>query len=256
MNRVVRWFRPTATDPDLAHRQYLLNVIVLGLAIPGFGFGVIMLVLWITGVSPAIGAIAGLGVQPFYLLSFWLGRKGRVTIAAYIPVIVVFLAMAGSVLQVGVGHVSTVGFAMVVVTAGILIGPGAAVLFTGLSVISYIAGGWAQQSGYVLQTIPPIETVIIDAVGLGLGLSVLVVFNWISNREIQRALTMEREMTSELTKRREELEQEVEERTYGLERRAMLLEITAEIGKLTAQMLPPQDLMVRAVDVIKEQFNL
>ena len=256
MNRVVRWFRPTATDPDLAHRQYLLNVIVLGLAIPGFGFGVIMLILWIAGVSPVIGAIAGLGVQPFYLFSFWLGRKGRVTIAAYIPVIVVFLAMAGSVLQVGVGHVSTVGFAMVVVTAGILIGPSAAVLFTGLSVISYIAGGWAQQSGFIPQALPPIETVIVDAVGLGLGLAVLVVFNWISNREIQRALDMEREMTTRLTKRREELEKEVEERTHGLERRALLLEITAEIGKLTTQMLAPQDLMARAVDVIKEQFNL
>ncbi len=167
-------------NPDIAHRQYLLNIILLGLAGSGFIFGIVMLILWLLDLSPPTGAIAALCVQPFYILAYILGRRGRVTIAGYIPTTVVFAAMAGSFFQVGVGHISTIGLAMVVITAGILIGAGAATLFTVLGVVAYLIGGWAQLNGYVPTATIPADSIIIDAVGLGLGLLVLVIFNWLS----------------------------------------------------------------------------
>ncbi len=159
IKRFQDWLKPTSPDPDIAHRQYLLNIVLLGLAGPGFTFGVIMLVLWLLNLSPPAGAIAGLGVQPFYILSYWLGRRGRVKLAAYIPASVVFLVMAGSFLQVGIGHISTVGMAMVVVSAGILIGAEAATLFVVLSMVVYLLSGWAQQSGFIstVFAIPPVR---------------------------------------------------------------------------------------------------
>jgi GAF domain-containing protein len=253
--RLQGWFKPTSDDPDIAHRQYLLNIILLGLAGPGFIFGVTMLVLWILQLSPPVGAIAGLGVQPFYFLSYWLGRRGHVTLAAYIPASVVFLAMAASFWQVGVGHISTIGMAMVVVTAGILIGAGAATLFVLLGILAYVLSGWAQINGWIPTALLPTSTIAIDAIGLGLGLFVLVIFNWISSRELKRSLRLERDLTARLQVQSRELEQEVQQRTQSLERKAAQLETTSEIAKLASEMVDPQDLMLQAVELIKSRFG-
>jgi GAF domain-containing protein len=253
--RLQGWFKPTSDDPDIAHRQYLLNIILLGLAGPGFIFGVTMLVLWILQLSPPVGAIAGLGVQPFYFLSYWLGRRGRVTLAAYIPASVVFLAMAASFWQVGVGHISTIGMAMVIVTAGILIGAGAATLFVLLGILAYVLSGWAQINGWIPTALLPTSTIAIDAIGLGLGLFVLVIFNWISSRELKRSLRLERDLTARLQVQSRELEQEVQQRTQSLERKAAQLETTSEIAKLASEMVDPQDLMLQAVELIKSRFG-
>jgi GAF domain-containing protein len=242
-------------DPDVAHRQYLLNIILLALAGPGFLFGIVMLVLWLLNMSPPTGAIAGLAVQPLYILAFILGRRGHVKIAGFIPATVVFSVMAGSFFQVGVGHLSTIGLAMVVVTAGILIGAGAATLFTILGVASYLIGGWAQLNGYVPNALIPLDTVIIDAIGLGLGLLVLVIFNWMSNRQMQRALQLERSLTSRLQAQSQDLEDQVTQRTASLERKATQLETTAEISRLASEMLNPSDLMSHAVDLIQARFG-
>jgi GAF domain-containing protein len=214
-----------------------------------------MLVLWILQLSPPVGAIAGLGVQPFYFLSYWLGRRGRVTLAAYIPASVVFLAMAASFWQVGVGHISTIGMAMVIVTAGILIGAGAATLFVLLGILAYVLSGWAQINGWIPTALLPTSTIAIDAIGLGLGLFVLVIFNWISSRELKRSLRLERDLTARLQVQSRELEQEVQQRTQSLERKAAQLETTSEIAKLASEMVDPQDLMLQAVELIKSRFG-
>jgi GAF domain-containing protein len=245
----------TSQDPDIAHRQYLLNIILLALAGPGLFFGIVMLVLWLLDMSPPTGAIAGLAVQPFYILAYILGRRGHVKVAGYIPAAVVFAAMAASFFQVGVGHISTIGLAMVVVTAGILIGASAATLFTVLGVAAYLVGGWAQLNGYVPDPLIPIDTVIIDAIGLGLGLLVLVIFNWMSNREMRRALQLERSLSSRLQAQSQDLEDQVAERTASLERKAAQLETTAEISRLTSEMMDPGDLMSQSVNLIQGRFD-
>jgi len=163
--------RPTAADPAIAQQQSLLYIVLLGLAGPGLLFGIAMAILWLLGRTPAAGVIAGLGVQPFYALSYWLGRRGRTRLAALIPVLIVFLVMAASFFQVGVGHVSTVGMAMVVATAGILLGSRIALALSALGVLAYAFAGWAQNTGFISGAILPQEAVIADAIGLGLSRS-------------------------------------------------------------------------------------
>jgi GAF domain-containing protein len=244
-----------SSDPEIAQRQFLLNIILLALAGPGLIFGIIMLVLWLLDISTPIGAIAGLGVQPFYILAFILGRRGHVKIAGFIPAAVVFAAMAASFFQVGVGHISTIGFAMVVITAGILIGASAATFFAILGVAAYLIGGWAQTNGYVPSALIPIDTIVIDAIGLGLGLLVLVIFNWLSNREKQRALQLERNLTIRLQAQSQDLEEQVAQRTASLERKATQLETTAEISRLASEMLDPSELMSHSVNLIQARFG-
>lgn len=198
INRLREAITPTSPDPNIAQRQMVLNIVLLGLALPGFLFGATFLIISIIKFAPPAGAIAGLGIQPFFLLSYWLGRKGRLQIAGYIPTTVVFIVMVASLFLVGIGHVSTIGMAMVVAAAGILIGAGAASIFVLLSIGAYIIAGWAQNTGIITAAILPQSAVLADAVGLGFGLAVLVVLNWLSNREMVRALSVERETSDQL----------------------------------------------------------
>nr|HID14954.1 hypothetical protein [Anaerolineae bacterium] len=229
--RISSWLMPAAENPDLARREYLLNLVLVGLAGPGFLFGLLMAVMWVLGKAPIAGALAGFGVQPFYLLAYWLGKRGRVRLAAYVPVLALFLVMAGANYQLGLGHVVLIGYAMTTLTAGILIGTGAALLFTLLSVVAHVSIGMAQAVGRLPGALAPEATVIADGVGLGLGLVVVVIFNWLSSREMSRMLHRERELSVELRVHQAELEQRVAERTADLTRRSAQLEAAAQVAR-------------------------
>jgi len=247
--------RPTAADPAIAQQQSLLYIVLLGLAGPGLLFGIAMAILWLLGRTPAAGVIAGLGVQPFYALSYWLGRRGRTRLAALIPVLIVFLVMAASFFQVGVGHVSTVGMAMVVATAGILLGSRIALALSALGVLAYAFAGWAQNTGFISGAILPQEAVIADAIGLGLGLIVLVILNQLFRQEMERALQVERQISEQLQAQQRELEDLVSRRTRGLERRALQLQTAADIAKLASEVPDPEHLIRQAVELIRARFG-
>lgn len=256
IENIKAWLKPTSPDPDIAHRQYILNIVLLGLAAPSFVFGIVMTVLWIAGITPIAGVIAGLGVQPFYILAYWLSGKGRVTAAAYILTMVVFLVMTGASFQVGVGHITTIGLAMVVTIAGILIDIRAAILFVILSVVTYVLTGVAQASGLVPTALLPEAAVAADAVGLGLGLTIIVIFNWLSNREMADALARGRDLAGKFDVQTQNLEKQVEDRTMTLERQAAQIRATAEIAKLASETSDPHALMSRAVEIIREHFGV
>jgi len=255
INRLREAIAPTSPDPNIAQRQMVLNIVLLGLAIPGLLFGTVLLILWILGYAPPSGAIAGLGVLPFIFLSYWLGRQGRLRIAGLIPTITVFIIIVASLFQVGIGHASTIGMAMVVAAAGILIGTWAASIFVLLSILAYVLAGWAQNSGLISYATLPQATVLADVFVLGFGLAVLVVLIWLSNREMARALSMERGISDQLQVQSRELEELVSQRTRVLERRALQLQTTADIAKLSTELPEPQMLMSQAIELIRSRFG-
>jgi len=255
LNRVRSLLEATSDDPDVAHQQALLNTVLFGLAFPGFIFGLAMLVLWVMGRTPAAGAIAGIGVQPFYVLSYWLGRRERIRLAGYIPVTVVFLIMVASMFVVGLGHVTTVGMAMVIAAAGVLISARAVGVFTILSVIAYFFAGYSQNAGLIPSAVAPTDAVAADAIGLGLGLSVLAIILWLSDSQMRQALARERNLITELQEQSNILEMTVEERTVGLQRRAQQLAATAEIATLATEATDLDSLMSEAIEIIRTQFG-
>lgn len=255
VSRIRNLLAGNSQDPDLAQRQYLTNIILAALGVPILIFGLLMLVFTMMDKSPAISAIAPLIMLPVFLVAYLLGRRGFVNLAALIPTGLIFVVMVTSLFQAGVGHVSTIGFALVVVAAGILVGTGAATIFAILSVGAYVLAWWSQVNGLVPNAILPLESVLIDTLGLGFGLAILVLFNVFSGREMLRALRLERELTNRLKVQSQNLEDEVRIRTISLERKATQLETTAEIAKRASEMLDPQELMDQAVEIIRARFG-
>ncbi len=247
---------PKNNNSETTREQKLLNLVLLGLAIPGFTFGLAMLVLWFFGRVPLTGVIAGLGVQPFYLLSYWMGKRGWTRIAAYIPVIAVFIAMVGSSYQIGIGHVTYIGYAMATLTAGILIGPGEGVLIAVLSTVAHVIMGMLQISGRLPHAITPQTMVIPDGIGLGLGLLVIIAFISIYGGEISKALEREQDLSQELKTNQTNLERTIANRTHDLSRRLTQIRTAAEISRTIVAILDPEQLLAQVVELMRDRFDL
>jgi rsbT co-antagonist protein RsbR len=187
-DRLPSWFAPRSADQDQARREYLLNLVLLGLAGPGFLFGLALFIGWLMGKVPIGGALAGFGVQPFYALAYWMGRRGKVRAAAFVPVVTVWLTMAAGSIQFGVNSTTLIGYAMAVLTAGMLIGSSAAFGFAILSTLTYLVLGLREVSVGPVYTLPPQVFVASNTAGTALGLIVMVALSWLFTREVHRAL--------------------------------------------------------------------
>jgi GAF domain-containing protein len=249
------WLKPRSTDPNTAQREYILNIVLVCLAGLCFLFGILSLLLWTLNRASVVGSVLGLGCQPFYLLSYVLGRRGRVTAAAHLTAFVVYLLMSLSALLIGVGYVTTIGLAAVVIIAGILISTRSAVVFILLSVATYTFASFTQAAGVAPTTPPSIPAVIANALGLGLGLLALMMLTWLSNRETANTLARQHAEVDMLKARSLDLEEQVAERTHELQKQALQLQTTADIAKLSTEMTEPEELMSRSVELIRERFG-
>jgi len=253
-----RWrqlLRPTSSDPQVARQQILLNWILVGLTALSVITGIGTLVLWILRQIGPVAPIASFGLLPFFLLSYLLGRRGSVRLAGYIPAILVFGLLAASMLLMGIGHISTVGLALVVITASVLINTAAGIFFTVLSVAAYAFAGWALTSGLVPAPFMPQSIIVFDAIGLGVFLAIFLLMNWLSNREMVRALEREQQVSGQLQAQSRELEDLVASRTRGLERRATQLQTASEIAKLASEAGDASALMGQAIELIRARFG-
>jgi rsbT co-antagonist protein RsbR len=229
------WLAPLSPDPNVARQEYLLNWVLVGLVHTSFLYGLVSVVAWALGQVPLVWAWSGFGVLPFYALAYWLGRRGRVRLAAYIPTIALFLIAQAALYQMGLGHSTLVGLAMATVTAGLLLGAWSAVTIALLSTVAYVVMGLAQQAGHLPTPMPPEQTVAVDGIALGFGLLVLAILIWLANREMDRAVTIARgsehqaqAYAQELEGIQGRLERQVDERTKDLEAFARQLQASLQ----------------------------
>jgi anti-anti-sigma regulatory factor len=221
---------PHSSEPEAAQREYVLNLILLGLAGPGFLFGLAATALWALNIVPsaAVGALAGFGVQPFYVLAYCLARWGRVHLASHVPLLALFLVMLGGSWRVGVGHATLVGFAMIVMLAGALVGIRTTAAYVLLCTGVYGVVGWLQLEGRLASPVSPQDSLWADGVALALGLiavaisSRLVIWQWhavlrhslaqlqYQNRELEAVYEERQRLTDELQVRHEEQKQLLE----------------------------------------------
>jgi rsbT co-antagonist protein RsbR len=219
--QISSWLAPTSSDPDIARQEYTLNrVLVLA---------------WAAGQAPLIGVLSVLAMLPFYALAYWLGRRGQVQLAAYVPAIALLLLMLAATYQVGIGHGTLVGLAMVTTATGVLLGIRPATIVALLSAAAYVTLGLIQKSGKLPAPQAPENTLAADGYAIGFGLVAISLLVWFSSHEVKRALARARESErqiqiyrQELETIQEQLERQVEERTRDLKSFAGQLQLSLE----------------------------
>ena len=255
MKRIATWIAPTATDPDLARQEYVLNVILVGLIGLDVLFTAAIGALWALGRDPGTGALTGLSVLPFYLLAYWLGRQGRVRLAALMVIAALFLAMVGANYQLGIGHSILIGYAVITLLASLLHGLTLALVLVLLSAVLHIVIGLAQQAGQLSIEVSPLDIVVSDGIAIGLGLSIVALLGWLYSRQMREALRRQQALSTELQANQAGLEQQVAGRTATLEQRSLHLEIAAQVAREAVAIRDVGQLLDATVRLISDRFG-
>ncbi|MGD0174604.1 MAG: GAF domain-containing protein [Anaerolineales bacterium] len=258
LDRMKRWLPPVSKDPDQARQESLFYIVLGVLSLTGGLFAVISLALALLNGSPWEGVVAGILVQPVYLLALILARRGRLRAAAYLTVSVIFLAMIYGSVALGLGHATYIGYAMAVLAASILISTQSGILFAVLSMAAQILVGALQQSGALNPSNAqlPVNTLWPDALTLGLGLIVLVAISSIYNREMRSSFREQKQLTDTLQKENGELTQQVKENTHLLDQRIIQLRTLAETSMAAGAERKPLILLQSIVDALHQRLNL
>lgn len=170
----------------------------------------------------------GLGLDS--LRSTGLGGSGRVFFIAFAIIATFLFGLRGGLVALGLGIVSTVAVAWGMSTGALPITPD---VMASTDAASWMTGG-------VVFTL--LTTMLVISLG-------------ILQRGLQRALRGQREMVSRLEAQQQDLEKRVDERTQELQRQSLQLETTAEIARLTTETDDLQELMSRAIELLRARFG-
>ena len=187
--------------------------------------------------------------------SFFLMRAGRVRLGSGVLITMFWLLSAVLTLFAG-GATSSIamGYLVVIILAGLLLGGPAAAVFAGLSITATVVTLVIQLQGALPPNVlflSPIATVSPIIANLIMGAALL----YLATGNINQALQQARQSNRELQAARASLEERVEERTHELARRSNYLEATTQVARQIAATLELQDLLSNIVNLISERFS-
>ena len=197
-------------------------------------------------------------MQPVFLLALIFARRGRLSIAVYLTVFIIFAAMIYASVALGLGHATLIGYALATLAAGMLISTESGILMAALSMAAQIVLGALQQSGTIhpSNATLPVNTLWPDAVALGLGLVVLVAISSLYNREMRASLREQKQTADALQKEYDELTQHNNENQRLLDQRIIQLRTLAETSMAAGAERKPLILLQSVVDVLHQRLNL
>ena len=180
-------------------------------------------------------------------------RRGHVLAASIILLAIVFVAMLYIASRAtGIFDGAFMALVMLIIMAGLLLGEQAAVVMTVLSIAAawWLANQSVSQPGTFLQDAPFTYAHDVTIILITLGFLIYMLIRSL-RRALKRSRASEqsqREQNVELTEMHATLEQRVAERTAQLQ-------ISAEVGRVAASILDPDQMLREVVTLITERFG-
>lgn len=207
------------------------------------------------------GRIIVFAVAYGFILLITFGRRWiPYNFRAFSLVLIAFGLGLDSLRSTGLGGSGRVFFIALAIIATFLFGLRGGLIALGLGIVSTVAVAWGMSTGAL--PITPDVMASTDAASWMTGgvvftllTTMLVVSLGILQRGLERALQGQRNLVSRLQEQQEELEQRVEERTQELQQQSLQLETTAEIARLTTETDDLQELMSRAIGLLRARFG-
>jgi signal transduction histidine kinase len=226
-------------DEDLARREYILNIILVG--------SIVMLVIldaFILFHSTQDGAayrdvpFAAFSVLPaFFILLYALSRRGYSGLVSCFLIAAYLVSDGYAAYRYGLGMpVVLIAYALIIVMATILLGTKFGFFTTGLIAAFIVPLWYAQLHGTIaVQAQRPTAD---DAIVFSILYFLIMIVAWLYNREIERSLRRAKRSEQALTEERNQLEVKIAERTDELRRtqleKVQQLNRFAELGQLSS----------------------
>ena len=237
------FIQPKSVIEDEARREFILNIFLL--------VSIILLLVALT-IAVRNAIILGAdhhGSSPWYIGIIFLlfvgllasSRFGFYKAASYTFVLIYLLSVVNGIYTFGVNEPQTLlGFAMLIVMSGVLIGSRFAFYIMLVAALSIITLGYAQVNHlYAVKAYWKNQAIIMDEpIMFSITLGIIAITAWLSNREIEKSLARARRSEADLKKERDSLEVTVEKRTRELketqaEKMTQLYRF-AEFGRLSS----------------------
>ncbi|RMF30629.1 MAG: hypothetical protein D6759_11545, partial [Chloroflexi bacterium] len=237
-----------------------MRIILIGQAIGAALIGLVVIAVWYFNPSPLtfITIFPPWIDLPICALAYGLARRGRFYTATYFYIVTTILLVTSGIYLVG-GAQGPMAYFFVwfILAAGMLIDVRAAFEIAALVTVIYLVFALGELGGWL---VPPMEVYrqvadyIFPAFALLLFWLVALLTRLFSG-SLQSALDKTRRLAAELSTHREELEAQVAQRTADLERRAVQLQVAAEVARDATGVLDVEALMRTTVERIGERFG-
>lgn len=233
--------KPKSRNEDLARREFILNILLLGSITLAIVIIVVSSIRLIIVGSVNVSLLVYLSGFIFYCILYVLSRRGFSVISSYIFIGIYFFPITYTIFIWGIGlPQALLIYALIIIMAGILISTRFALFITllisfFLILITYLHENLIVQPDLSWQVKVGSTS---DALVLALTLGVIMVVSWLSNREIEKSLRRAKRSEKALRKERDLLEIRVEERTIELKKaqleKTMQLYRFADFGKMAS----------------------
>ncbi len=260
---------PELTDAKITQAAAILNPILhifSGASTVSIIYGIVT-VIANQEVLPADFFLLGIAIGSLVFSIFLraLMHRGMVRfVSGLITTFVLLVVWVNSAQYGGLNSLSTSGFVLVVVIAGLLLGTSGSLLFTGLSILGSFALNYLQSTGMIgksLPTTPHFSDWFVYA--LVLVMSALIVS--LANRHIRTAQAQAQqsqqivdERTVTLSETQNALKEDrliLAEQSNKLERYSRYLEASAAITRTATTSRDPQQFLDRIAMLISEEFG-
>jgi GAF domain-containing protein len=246
------------TEIKLTNDQMVVNILV----ITAIGLFVIAGAVAIPGDSPTVAwsvfGSALICVGAILLVRRGITTPGRILVPSLLTVIVAYIAFNRG----GLYHISIVGFPVVIILAGLLLGIRGSFLFALLASIAAIAIGYADINGispYSATSRTGYDDLGVATILFFITAGVLrVIIRRLTETLLEvetRALEQE-ETNLELQDLQKGLEQRIEQRTSELQDRVSQLQTISQVSQTISGIQNLEELLPRIAELISERFEI
>ena len=244
--RLSNWLEPTTfAEKEQERITRTLNILLVFVMVGGAALSIVRLII---GEGVATIYAGGL-LFVFATFMLWLVRRGYYLLPSYLTPIVVLFALAYAITQDrGLNDSGLVGLSIPIVLASLLLGRRGTILLTGLTILVITAMGIGEMSGWLqteLSHLTQFVDVLIAALAIGfIGFAIYIMVGNLSD-----SLREAKEANIELKSISATLESKVADRVRDLS-------LASSVGATLSQMRDTESLLQKAVNLIKEQFDL
>jgi anti-anti-sigma regulatory factor len=168
---------PRSQDERMARQEHLVNVVVVTMGVLSLlgilGSGIVLLV----GVRQALLSLVASGATLLLCaLAYGLGRRGKVSLAGYIPALAVWGGVTGVLVLGAWKSVAPTAYVVSVMIATLLSGWRGGLILGAISLLSYGVVSWLSLAGRLPDVVPVSRAVLgVDISILGVVLAIVLV---------------------------------------------------------------------------------
>jgi signal transduction histidine kinase len=237
----VIFIKSKSEDEDTSRREFILNLILLGIIGIMLWSNFFILISTLTNKSTEnyISLIPFSSLSLLFIGLYIASRFGKITIASYSLIAVYFLGTLYGAYRWGITlPVIILSFALLITMASILISSKAGITTAIISIIAISVFGYEEVVHNIIPKWRHEAITTYDLIEYSIILFAITLVSWISTKDIEKSLLRARTSEKELRAERDSLEITISERTRELEQaqaeKMLQLYRFAEFGRLSS----------------------